>query len=75
MRTIIFTVKQVEELTECIYVRYDFEGDFILLLDLGNRPFYSMEIAYEYLSKHVKGCYWEISTYKQALIGNGMRSN
>ena len=71
----IISAKEVKRLTECIYVRYHFDGEFILLLNMKEEPFTDMDSAQSYLRKNVKGLYWEISTYEQALINNGMRSN
>ena len=39
------------------------------------KPFTDMDRAQSYLRKSVKGLYWEISTYEQALMNNGMRNN
>ena len=38
-------------------------------------PFETMNEAQDFLRTHIKGCYWEISTYEQAIMGNGMRDN
>jgi len=72
---ITYNAKDVNRLTELIYVRYNFEGEFTLLLDFESNPFETMNEAQDFLRTHIKGCYWEISTYEQAIMGNGMRDN
>lgn len=71
----VISVKDVNKLTELIYVRYNFEDEFILLLDFESKPFETMNEAQDFLRTHIKGCYWEISTYEQAIMGNGMLDN
>jgi hypothetical protein len=71
----VISVKDVNKLTELIYVRYNFKDEFILLLDFESKPFETMNEAQDFLRTHIKGCYWEISTYEQAIMGNGMRDN
>ena len=72
----VINVKDVNKLTELIYVRYNFKGEFQLLLDFESKPFECIDDAQSFLRNHTQGCCtWEISTYKQAMIGNGILDN
>ena len=75
MTPTVINVKDVNKLTELIYVRYNFKGEFQLLLDFESKPFECIDDAQSFLRNHTQGCYWEISTYKQAMIGNGILDN
>jgi|DEB0MinimDraft_4_1074332.scaffolds.fasta_scaffold70787_2 hypothetical protein len=69
------TAHQIEMLTKCIFVRFNFEGNFTILTGFSGETFLSLDDAQEHLRKHCNGVYWEISTFEQALLNNGMRDN
>ena len=69
------TVNKVEMLTKCIFVRFNFEGDFILLSGFNGEAFLSLDDAQSHLRNHFNDLTWEISTFEQSLMNNGMRDN
>ena len=69
------TVHSVEALTRSIFVRFNFEGDFMLLIGFSGETFLNLDDAQAHLRKHCSGIMWEISTFEQALINNGMIDN
>lgn len=69
------SVHRVEMLTKVVYIRYNFEGEWYPLQGLKGNFFLTLDEAQDFLRTHIKGCYWEISTYEQAIMGNGMRDN
>lgn len=69
------TAQQLKTLTESIFVRFDFKGDFKLLKDFHGNTFLTLSEAQAFCRKHFSNVTFEISTFEQALMNNGMRDN
>ena len=52
MTPTVINVKDVNKLTELIYVRYNFKGEFQLLLDFESKPFETIERCSEIFYEH-----------------------
>jgi len=65
-------VTKMADFTNCIFIRKDFTGDWIVYLDAINEPFYSIEDAIKYFRENNKERnYFQLATYKDALSGGG----
>ncbi len=69
------TAQQLQTLTESIFVRFDFKEDFKVLRGLNGQTFLTLNEAQEFCRKHFGNVTFEISTFEQALMNNGMRDN
>ena len=69
------TAQQLENLTKSIFVRFDFRGDFKVLKGFHGNTFLTLKEAQEFCRKHFSNVTFELSTFEQALINNGMRDN
>ena len=69
------TAQQLQTLTESIFVRFDLKGDFKLLRGFNGQTFLTLNEAQEFCRKHFSNVTFEISTFEQALMNNGMRDN
>lgn len=71
-------VIKVSLLKECIYIRENFKGNWIVFLDKWNEPFTDILLAIQYFRDNrekYKGKYVELSTFTQARMGNGEWDN
>jgi len=69
------TAQELQKLTESIFVRFDFKGNFKLLRGFNGETFLTLNEAQEFCRKHFSNVTFEISTFEQALMNNGMRDN
>jgi len=69
------TAQQLKTLTESIFVRFDFRGDFKVLRGFRGETFLTLNEAQEFCRTYFKNVRWEVSNYEQALMNNGMRDN
>jgi len=69
------TAQQLKTLTESIFIRFKFEGDFKILRGFHGETFLTLNEAQDFCRTHFKNVTWEISNYEQALMNNGMRDN
>jgi len=69
------TAQQLKTLTESIFVRFDFKGDFKVLRGLHGQTYLTLNEAQEFCRKHFSNVTFEISTFEQAIMNNAMRDN
>jgi len=71
------TAHQLKTLTESIFVRFDWKGDFKVLRGFNGETFLTLNEAQEFCRTYFSpaNVRWEISNYEQALMNNGMRDN
>ena len=69
------TAQGVQELTQAIFVRFDFDGEWTILRTLTGEVITDVIEGQAFLRKHVTDKIWEIANLEQALIGNGMIDN
>ncbi len=69
------TAQQVQALTERVFVRFNFAGDFKVLQDFNGDTFDALEDAKKFARKHLSDRHVQLSSMKQALMGNGEWDN
>ena len=69
------TAKQVLQLSNSIFFRLNFEGDWNVLTDFNGNTFEFISEAKKFVREHLSDRHVELATFKQALIGNGEWDN
>jgi len=70
------TPKELQELTEAIFIKFPLGNDeFELLLDLNGHPLHNLDDAKKVAKGRFGDTMWQISTFEQALINNGQIDN
>jgi len=68
------TAKQVSTLSNSIFFRLDFEGEWKILCDFDGNTFEFISEAKKFVREHIVGIV-ELSTLSQALMNNGQWDN
>ena len=69
------TAKQVSNLSNSIFFRLNFEGDWHLLTNFDGNTFEFISEAKTFVREHLEGEIVELSTLEQALLNNGQWDN
>ncbi len=69
------TAKQILQLSNSIFFRLDFKGEWNVLTDFDGNTFDFISEAKAFVRKHLSDRYVELSTFNQALMGNGQWDN
>ena len=69
------TAKQVSNLSNSIFFRLNFEGDWHLLTNFDGSTFEFISEAKTFVREHLGGEIVELSTLEQALLNNGQWDN